>query len=56
MTPPVATPATASQEHQELTPQEETTHLLIGHSVVPPEESCGDVVRHHHVHSVVVMR
>lgn len=32
------------------------THLLIGHSVVPPEESRGDVVRHHHIHSVVVMR
>lgn len=31
-------------------------HLLIGHRVVPPEESRGDVVRHHHVHSVVVMR
>lgn len=32
------------------------THLLIGHSVVPPEESRGDVIGHHHVHSVVVMR
>lgn len=32
------------------------THLLIGHSVVPPEESRGDIICHHHVHSVVVMR
>lgn len=32
------------------------THLLIGHSVIPPEESRGDVICHHHVHSVVVMR
>lgn len=32
------------------------THLLIGHRVVPPEESRGDVVGHHHVHSVVVVR
>lgn len=31
-------------------------HLLIGHRVVPPEESRGDVVGHHHVHSVVVVR
>lgn len=29
--------------------------MLVGHRVVPPEESRGDVVRHHHVHSVVVM-
>lgn len=30
--------------------------MLIGHSVVPPEESRGDIICHHHVHSVVVMR
>lgn len=31
------------------------THVLIGHRVIPPEESCSDVVSHHHIHSVVVM-
>lgn len=30
--------------------------MLIGHGVVPPEESRGDVIGHHHIHSIVVMR
>lgn len=30
-------------------------HLLVGHGVVPPEETCCDEISHHHVHSIVVM-
>lgn len=29
--------------------------LLVGHRVVPPEETCSDKICHHHIHSVVVM-
>ena len=31
------------------------SHLLVGQSVVPPEEAGCDEVRHHHIHSVVVV-
>ena len=31
------------------------THLLVGQSVVPPEEAGCDKVCHHHIHSVVVV-
>lgn len=30
-------------------------HLLVRHSMVPPEETCSDKVGHNHIHSVVVM-
>lgn len=32
-----------------------STHLLVGHSVVPPKEACSDEVCNHHIHSVMVM-
>lgn len=31
------------------------THLLVGHSVVPPKEARSNKVCNHHIHSVVVM-
>lgn len=30
-------------------------HLLVRHSMVPPEQTCSDKVGHNHIHSVVVM-
>ncbi len=31
------------------------THLLVGHSVVPPKEACSDEICNHYIHSIVVM-
>lgn len=31
------------------------THLLIGHCMVPPEETCGHEVGHHYINRVVVV-
>ncbi len=30
-------------------------YLQISHSVIPVEQSGGDEIRHHHVHTVVLM-
>lgn len=53
---PPSLPRHRPGQESKLQPNKGKTHLLIGHSVVPPEESRGDVICHHHVHSVVVMR